>query len=293
MRAALIVLICLLIASAACGQGYKIDWYSINSGGGAMSGGGFVLNGSAGQSTAGQASGSSILHYIGFWVPEHEGEPPPEPVVVDSPAEAKLQPNGTLISISGKIASSAAGEFDGFFYMQEEDRSSGIRVAVSLGDIPGLIRGSVVNVIGTMGTTAAGERQITGPMVVIASSTTPPDPLAMINRSIGGGDAGVPPLGQYGVSGSSGLNNIGLLVKTWGRVTYVDPAMGFFYMDDGSGLNDGFGYPGVRISIEGLATIPQVNEYLVVTGVSSMFTPGTGRHRLILPRSTYDMYRAQ
>lgn len=281
-----LLLITLMLASAAFAQTYKIDWYSINSGGGKVSGGGFVLNGTVGQAAAGETSGTSLLHWIGFWVPEQEF---PDPVVVVSAAEAKLEPDGTLISISGKIASSAAGEFADFFYMQESDRSSGIRVSAPLGAIPGLVRGSVVNVIGTMGTTGSGERHITGPMVVIETSTNPPDPLGMYNRAIAGGNA----TDQHGVSDGFGLSNIGLLVRTWGRVTYVDPALEFFYIDDGSGIGDGSGHAGVRIRIQELAITPAADQYLTVTGISGLYKPGSDRLRLVMPRSVDDIERKQ
>ena len=46
-----------------------------------------------------------------------------------------------------------------------------------------------------------------------------PAPLAVVNKAIGGGA-----LNQYtpGVEGGQGLNNIGLLIRTWGKVTFVD-----------------------------------------------------------------------
>lgn len=43
---------------------------------------------------------------------------------------------------------------------------------------------------------------------------------------------------QRGVAGAWGINNIGLLVRTWGTVTAVYPAENCLYMDDGSALND-------------------------------------------------------
>jgi hypothetical protein len=103
-------------------------------------------------------------------------------------------------------------------------------------------------------------------------------PLAMSNRSLGGKD-----LNQYtlGVFGGRGPNNIGLLIKTWGKVTYVDTAAQYFYIDDGASLVDGTRRPdnslilGVRVSYGNLApdaipvTPPNVNDFAVVTGISS------------------------
>lgn len=111
--------------------------------------------------------------------------------------------------------------------------------------------------------------------VAIATTITP---LAMSNRALGGRD-----LNQYtvGVVGGFGPNNIGLLVRTWGKVTWVDTANQYFYIDDGSGLKDGTlrtdgtAVTGIRVSYGGLAqgvaavTPPITNAYAVVTGICS------------------------
>jgi len=58
---------------------------------------------------------------------------------------------------------------------------------------------------------------------------------------------------------------------------------GYFYMDDGSLLNDGFGHMGVKA----LGTVPvqqgqdPVGKYVRVTGVSSCYKPGSDMFRLI------------
>lgn len=104
-------------------------------------------------------------------------------------------------------------------------------------------------------------------------------PIAVSNRSLGGAD-----LNQYtlGVVSGIGPNNIGLLVKTWGKVTYVNAAKEYFYIDDGANLWDGSYREdngqqtvGVRVSYDHLATgapavtPPSVNDMAVVTGISS------------------------
>lgn len=111
-----------------------------------------------------------------------------------------------------------------------------------------------------------------------AMAATPIAPLALSNRSLGGKD-----LNQYtmGVVGAVGPNNIGLLVKTWGKVTWVDTTDQYFYIDDGAALCDGTKRPdnslvlGVRVSYGDIAsgvtpiTPPNVNDFAVVTGISS------------------------
>ncbi len=105
-------------------------------------------------------------------------------------------------------------------------------------------------------------------------------PLAVANKSIGGGA-----FNEYtpGVEGGTGLNNIGLLIKSWGRVTYVDAAAKCFYINDGSGRKDGSVHlegsevvenVGVRVSYDNLAAgneivAPAVGQYVAVTCISS------------------------
>jgi hypothetical protein len=98
-------------------------------------------------------------------------------------------------------------------------------------------------------------------------------PLAMSNKAIGGAALNVY---TPGVENGAGTNNIGLLIKTWGIVTYVDMATTptFFYINDGSNLADGSGYVGVRVAIDNLATgntitAPSVDQHVAITCISS------------------------
>ena len=102
----------------------------------------------------------------------------------------------------------------------------------------------------------------------------------MPNPTVGGGDIGIPPLGQYGVLGGTGLNNVGLLIRTWGRVTAT--GTGYAVIDDGSGTP-------VRLDTSTLASLPEVNDYISVIGISSLYRPGVDRLRLVLPRTDLDI----
>lgn len=102
-------------------------------------------------------------------------------------------------------------------------------------------------------------------------------PLALNNTAVGGAA-----LNQYtpGVENGTGVNNIGLLIKTWGKVTFVDPANKYFYINDGSNRQDGSGQTGLRIDCDNLAagntiTPPAVNTYVMVTGISSTIVIST------------------
>ena len=271
----------LLIVVSACAclaqASYQMSRYSINSGGGLVSGGAYRLNSSLGQSTAGFVENTNFLHWVGFWAGEV-----PTPTVAPTVSDAKLWPDGMFVSIAAKIATSDASGFGDFFYIEEETRASGIRVSTPGGPIASLARGNRVNVIGTLGTTPAGERELTGPIVVIVSSRDPLLPLGMTNRGVGGGDLGDPAagLGQYGVADGTGLNNIGLLIKSWGRV--IETGKDYIVMDDGSSTP-------VRVSTAGMSKLPGVDDYITVVGISSIYKPGADRLRLVLPRTRGDI----
>ncbi len=275
----LCILLTLIASCCVFAQSYKVDWNCVSSGGGEMSGGPYKINGTVGQPAAGFTKNTSFLHWIGFWAGEV-----PTPTVVPTIAAAKLLADRTFISVSGKIATSAEGDFSGFFYLEESNRSNGIRVAFPIGAVSGLVRGkSVVNVLGSMGTTTpAGERQIAACIIVITST----NPLAigslgMNNRALGGGNFGIPPLGQYGVLGGTGLNNVGLLVTTWGWVSYADST--YMIISDGSNS-------GVRVSTAQLVNPTRYQGvYISVIGISSLYMSGIDRVPRVLPRTDSDV----
>jgi len=106
-----------------------------------------------------------------------------------------------------------------------------------------------------------------------------PAPLALTNRDVGGGR-----LNDYtpGVEGGVGMNNIGLLIRTWGKVTFVDEVNKFFYINDGANRQDGSSYVGLRVSYDNLApgntiTPPALNSYVAVTCISSTWLNGSGQ----------------
>lgn len=273
----IIILVGLALAAAACASangGFRVDWYAVSAGGGELTGGSFKVSCTIAQPAAGSAAGTTLLHLIGFWTDEGA-----EPVVLGSIGDAKLLPDGSFVSVAGMVATSATGDFSGFFYVEDPGRASGIRVQMNPAAVAGLVRGSIVNVIGTLGTTSSGERQFEGPVVLITSTSAPLGPLGMANRQLGGADWGVPPLGQFGVAGGEGLNTVGLLVRCWGPVVGVGP--GCVVIDDGSGP--------VRVDTTVLASQPAFGSYVGVIGISSLYKPSDHRMRLLLPRDDADI----
>ena len=152
-------------------------------------------------------------------------------------ADARSKPDLSVVSLRNKVVTAS---FSGHFYIEEADRTSGIKVTAASSPA----RGTLVTVTGTLNT-LNGERQIGASSIITGDTATVPDPLGLGNLAVGGG-----PAGPYtpGVFGGAGLNNIGLLVSCWGEVKAIVGSY-YMYIDDGSKLRDGYGYEGVRVDI--------------------------------------------
>jgi len=226
--------------------------------------------------------------------PPGEGDSSDPPVLADPPegmvAEAKTVEDGQGLpnSLLGKIVTAGNDQFDGCIYISEPDRSSGIRVVPTSGTFaPG---DEVSITAGTLGT-SQGERFINQATVSKTGQPGEPSPLGLPNRNLGGGPFAYG-AGQSGVLGGSGLNNIGLLVKTWGKITHNGNT--YIYIDDGSALEDGSGYTGVRVETSHLASgnnigFPSVDDYLVIDGISSCMVLNNEIVRVLRPRSQADI----
>ena len=184
------------------------------------------------------------------------GPPGSEPSIVN----ARSKPNGSMVSIQGKIVTASFGSY---FYVEEPNRTAGIKITNVASSPP---VGTRVNVSGTINT-VNGEREISATSVTEIGSDNPPEPVGLTNKNLGGG-----PAGPYdpGVYRGLGPNNIGLLVTCWGKVKAVVGTY-YLYIDDGSKLQDGYGYEGIRVDISGLSgwSPPAVGKYVRVTGIST------------------------
>lgn len=147
--------------------------------------------------------------------------------VIDTAATAKAATNDNPVSFRGIPVTAV---FDDFLYIESIDRCSGIRV-----DCTGhtLMPGMAADVDGIIKTNDDGERYVAASHVV-QNGQASVKPLGMSIKALGGGSwkTGEGGSGQAGVTGGTGLNNIGLLVRTWGTLQMdVD---GKYYLDDGS-----------------------------------------------------------
>lgn len=175
----------------------------------------------------------------------------PTPVDVSSIAQLKELPDGTFARLTGKVVT---GRFPWWFYIQDEDRTSGIRVDWWLGSSANVndrvtITGSVVTVGGGQ------EKWLTGGEILSATPGAPIRPLVIANKA------------QANTFNGVGLKTYGLLVHTAGRVTAV-PYGNCYYIDDGSGFDDGSGRKGICVyNINGEPS-PAVGQFVLVTGCS-------------------------
>ncbi len=165
--------------------------------------------------------------------------------------------NSGAYSLSGKTVTGVVGNA---FWMEEEDRSSAIKVAWT-GTMPA--QDTKVSVAGTLDA-SSGQRVLVASSVTLGDATTPIKPLGVVEKSAGG--AGVN-ADTPSITNGKGLYNVGMLVRIAGSVTASDssdPNNKFFYLDDGSGLTDGAN-AGIKV-LCGSAT-PPASGNKTVTGL--------------------------
>jgi hypothetical protein len=168
--------------------------------------------------------------------------------------------------------SAGTAQIGGAFYIEEPDRSGGIRASWPSG--PAIPSGIAADVVGRLSTLATGERAIAATSVTPGASASIA-PLAMANAG----------LGAYPAAAS-----IGLLVRAWGRVTGM--GSGSLWIDDGSALASDVGHSGLRV-VTGSITLPaglRQGAYVSVTGISSLVSAaGGGAAPCVLARTASDI----
>lgn len=168
------------------------------------------------------------------------------------------------------------------FYVETPDRVSGIGVLGSA-----LSCGKLCTIEGTL-TTVDGERLINPTLIRDNGSVAIPAPLFMNANAIGGARIGL----QTGVSDwrsvrkiddqgepfyareltiFGGANNIGLLIKTSGRISYADSDC--FYIDSCGVFDDcDENVKGIKVlRLSTISYVPQLGDFVIVTGISSCF----------------------
>ncbi|MCC6484900.1 MAG: right-handed parallel beta-helix repeat-containing protein [Armatimonadetes bacterium] len=207
--------------------------------------------------------------------------------------EARGRTDGAQVSLSGVIVTAV---WPDAFYVEQVDRACGIRVEKTA---HGLSAGQSATIAGTMATNSDGERYIAASSASGISGQALAA-LKMTARSLGGAassdysaSAGT---GQQGIKAGLGINNIGLLVRLTGKVTYVDPNGQYFTVSDGSTwhsselLQDSDGHEGVRIFAPGLS-LPTVGQFVTVTGASSCYKVGSDLYPMVRVRDAADIVK--
>lgn len=196
----------------------------------------------------------------------------------DRIGDAKLKPDGAEALLDSKIVTAVYGDH---FYVQEQDRSSGIKV-VPRNPGFGASPFERVDIGGWLKTDENGERYLDASVTRLYDFYIPV-PLAVTPTYLGGGPWFHDTLtgaGQAGVSGGTGLNNVGLLVSTFGTVTRVES--GWFEVSDGS-EGKAKVYPNLGDAL------PSLWDFVKVTGVASLKREGENLTRALKVRQTGDI----
>lgn len=262
-----------------------------------------VINGTCGAPLATAPGAVSAYHYVVVTVDDlnvscqakydtgvvfdswsYSLRPPPEVSI----SAIKQLPDLSPVSLTAKTVTAGTNQLASTFYIEEQDRSSAIKVyasGLSVAD------GTGVEVGGTLGT-SNGERVINSPTVTPVALPYPiPAPVAMLTRYVSGGS-----LNEYtpGVTDNVSLNNTGLVVQVYGIVTYVNATAKLFYLDDGCRLSDNTGQVGLQVYCGGRPvgnnlTLPAWNSIVKVTGIASSRSSGGAIIPALRPRSHSDI----
>jgi hypothetical protein len=158
---------------------------------------------------------------------------------------------------------------NGSVYVEALDRSSGIKVAKPI-NAPALKVGDRVTASGVIKTDAANsERYVEATQIAVAATGEAPAALGIASKPLYAGDFFYDPstgAGQKGMDNGAGLNPVGLLARSRGKVTQV--SAGAFLIDDG------YGRP-AKVLLPAGAAAPAVGMWAQVTGVVSV-EKGTG-----------------
>jgi hypothetical protein len=202
-----------------------------------------------------------------------------KPAPVYNTADLFHMPDSSSVSLDGKIVTAV---FPDRFYIEEPSRTAGVAVEWT-STMPTV--NQKVTLAGTMGT-ENGERVITASSQPSYDDGDAVDPLGMRSEWLGGESPGSP---AATLQNGFGFYNVGLLVATWGNVTYVDTGQTpYFYIDDGAWASDGSGHAGLRVAAvppTGLAA----GDFVVVTGILAATHVSTADVRVLRPRGEGDI----
>lgn len=203
----------------------------------------------------------------------------------DSLKDAREKGEGDLVATTGLVSTA---KFSGSFYMEDPRRTRGVGV---VGSCAGTDR--EVTVEGTM-TTVNGERMIQAYNVIDGSAAPAIRPLALTNRDVGGGASGqqnaVWDWRVQTIDGTptrvwaetAGLNNVGMLTVTFGKVLAVDEGAKCFWIDDGS-RRANFAENVSGLKVKSSFGLPGIGQNVGVAGIVSCEPDATAQAGELLP----------
>ncbi len=204
--------------------------------------------------------------------------------------DAKRRPDsvGVTINDENNAGVVVTAVFSDCFYAESFDRTGGMKFKLT-GTLTMPVLKSRQRIVGMITTDTNGERYVSITSRTQVSTNATVNPVALSNAALGGADyarGSVNGQGQIGVLGGSGLNNVGMLVKTVGRV--VESGAGYFIIDDGCGVPSGGAVKGVRVD-SGTITRPALNKFVAVTGISTLYFVDPDYFRCVRVRSSTDI----
>ncbi|MCE5198574.1 DNRLRE domain-containing protein [bacterium] len=163
------------------------------------------------------------------------------------------------------------------FYIENDLRTIGMRVTEP--SAANYTAGYKATIVGTLQTNDNGERYIDATLVDATAGSVTIKPLGLVNKAVAGGNAS----SQVGSSNGTGLNNVGLLVKVWGKPSLIVGTSNSFALDDGSasgltvvlpnGANHGWSTAPSYVTVDGVVGLKyddSADTYSPVIYVSGM-----------------------
>ncbi len=220
-------------------------------------------------------------------------------------ADAKSWIPGLQVSLKDVVVTGRweASDFSIVGYVEDPDRKAGIRLSCSNASDyiwdSSLGVGANVDVAGVLQINANNELEIAVKSITASDTDYNVYPLGVTNKGAGGSAVGQ----QVGVEAGTGASNIGLLVRTWGKVVgvgdYDDDYNFSIFIDDGSGLSayddvTASVQPGLEVKIPWDTSLSPGDftvgsTHVLVTGVSSTKLVNGVQKRVILVRDTNDV----
>lgn len=208
--------------------------------------------------------------------PRTDGTDTPAAVGDNCISSIKRLDIGSSVSLSNRVV---IGAFSGFFNIQcSETGHTACGIKVISTSVPAL--DSIVNVDGVLSLDDNDELVINAESVTalegeITVSTVIPGPYGVINREVGGGTVE----SVIGPDGGTGINLVGVLQTTWGRVSNLVSGS-LMIVDDGSGA---------PVKVIG-PTGPAIDGcFIKVTGISGIEKTETGHIRILRTRLADDV----